>query len=70
VALPPGDRTGLQVPSQVMVDKVVSVPREAVGRVSVFRDPDVADEHLVVAAGLSLQVERDGIEQQRLGKGP
>jgi mRNA interferase MazF len=33
VALPPGDRTGLQVPSQVMVDKVVSVPREAVGRV-------------------------------------
>lgn len=31
VALPPGDRTGLQSPSQVMVDKVVSVPRSAVG---------------------------------------
>jgi mRNA interferase MazF len=33
VALPPGQRTGLHVPSQVMVDKVVSVPREAVGPV-------------------------------------
>ena len=33
VALPPGDRTGLSTPSQVMVDKVVSVPRRAVGQV-------------------------------------
>jgi mRNA interferase MazF len=33
VALPPGERTGLQVPSQVMIDKVVSIPREAVGPV-------------------------------------
>ena len=33
VALPPGDRTGLVVPSQVMVDKVSSVPRSAVDRV-------------------------------------
>ena len=32
VTLPPGARTGLQAPSQVMVDKVVSVPRSAIGR--------------------------------------
>lgn len=32
VGLPPGDRTGLQVSSQVMVDKIVSVPREAVAQ--------------------------------------
>jgi len=32
VSLPVGRRTGLQVPSQVMIDKVVSVPREALGR--------------------------------------
>jgi mRNA interferase MazF len=36
ISLPPGDRTGLNVSSQVMVDKIVSVPRgsiaEAVGR--------------------------------------
>jgi len=32
VALPPGDRTGLVVASQVMVDKVRSVPRSAVDR--------------------------------------
>ena len=30
--LPPGRRTGLQTMSQVMIDKVVSVPREAIGR--------------------------------------
>lgn len=30
VPLPPGERTGLQVASQIMVDKVVSVPRSAV----------------------------------------
>jgi mRNA interferase MazF len=30
--LPPGERTGLDLPSQVMVDKVVSVPRAAIGR--------------------------------------
>jgi mRNA interferase MazF len=33
IALPPGQRTGLQLPSQVMVDKMVSVPRESLGRV-------------------------------------
>jgi mRNA interferase MazF len=32
IALPPGARTGLQSASQVMVDKVVSVPRSAIGR--------------------------------------
>ncbi len=32
VGLPPGERTGLQVSSQVMVDKVTSVPREAIAR--------------------------------------
>lgn len=32
VSLPAGRRTGLDVASQVMVDKVVSVPREAIGR--------------------------------------
>ena len=32
IGLPPGERTGLQVSSQVMVDKVVSVPREAIAQ--------------------------------------
>jgi mRNA interferase MazF len=32
VTLPLGERTGLAVPSQVMTDKVVSVPREAIHR--------------------------------------
>jgi len=32
VDLPPGDRTGLSVPSQVMVDKIASVPRAAVAQ--------------------------------------
>lgn len=32
VTLPPGERTGLTAVSQVMVDKIVSVPREAVAR--------------------------------------
>lgn len=32
VTLPPGDRTGLEVISQVMADKVVSVPKAAVVR--------------------------------------
>ncbi len=30
IPVPPGTRTGLRSPSQVMVDKVVSVPRAAV----------------------------------------
>lgn len=36
VSIPPGARTGLEAPSQIMVDKVVSVPRlsisKAIGR--------------------------------------
>ncbi len=32
VSLPPGTRTGLASASQVMVDKVVSVPRSAIGK--------------------------------------
>jgi mRNA interferase MazF len=33
VDLPPGVRSGLSVPSQVMVDKVASVPRRAIARI-------------------------------------
>lgn len=33
IAVPPGSRTSLKATSQVMVDKVVSVPRESIGRV-------------------------------------
>lgn len=32
VAVPPGSRTGLRDPSQVMVDKVVSVPRSSIAK--------------------------------------
>lgn len=32
VTVPAGDRTGLETSSQVMVDKIVSVPREAVAQ--------------------------------------
>jgi mRNA interferase MazF len=32
VNVPPGERTGLKSPSQVMVDKVVSVPRASIVR--------------------------------------
>jgi mRNA interferase MazF len=49
VALPPGARTGLKAASQVMVDKVVSVPRSAIGK-SVGRclpqELDAVDEAL------------------------
>ena len=31
ISLAPGTRTGLRTPSQVMVDKVLSVPRTAIG---------------------------------------
>jgi mRNA interferase MazF len=40
ITLPPGARTGLTTPSQVMVDKVVSVPRTAVVRAIGECDPD------------------------------
>jgi mRNA interferase MazF len=39
IPVPPGDRTGLHSPSQVMVDKVVSVPR-----VSIIRSVGRCDE--------------------------
>jgi mRNA interferase MazF len=32
IALPPGARTGLATPSQVMVDKVVAVPRPSIAK--------------------------------------
>jgi mRNA interferase MazF len=32
VAVPPGQRTGLTTASQVMVDKIVSVPRSAIAK--------------------------------------
>jgi len=32
VSVPPGDRTGLKSPSQIMVDKIVSVPRTSIVR--------------------------------------
>jgi mRNA interferase MazF len=32
VSVAPGTRTGLQAASQVMADKVISVPRSAIGR--------------------------------------
>ena len=32
VSVPPGTRTGLESTSQVMIDKIVSVPRSAIGR--------------------------------------
>ena len=32
VAVPPGERTGLRAPSQVMVDKVLSVPRTSIAK--------------------------------------
>ncbi len=31
IPLPPGERTGLRAASQVMVDKIISVPRTAIG---------------------------------------
>jgi mRNA interferase MazF len=43
VALPPGDRTGLAVPSQAMLDKVVSIPRPAIARVIGHTNADELD---------------------------
>ena len=45
VSVLPGTRTGLQAPSQVMVDKVVSVPRSALGERIGACDP--AELHMV-----------------------
>ena len=43
IAVPPGARTGLALPSQVMVDKVVSVPRAALGDVVGTCSPEELD---------------------------
>jgi mRNA interferase MazF len=40
VPLPPGARTGLDLPSQVMTDKIVSLPRSAVNRAIGNCDPE------------------------------
>lgn len=40
VSLPPGDRTGLSAISQVMVDKVVTVPRASVEKTIGRCDPE------------------------------
>jgi len=40
ITLNPGDRTGLVTISQAMLDKVVSVPREAIGPVIGTCSPD------------------------------
>lgn len=56
VPLPPGERTGLRVASQIMVDKVVSVPRssiaEEIGHCS-DDELDAAEEALRRWLGLS-----------------
>ena len=49
VPLPPGNRTGLKAASQVMVDRIVSVLRESVGRAvgrCLPQELDVVDEAL------------------------
>jgi mRNA interferase MazF len=43
VALPPGERTGLTSASQVMVDKLVTIPRTAVVRQIGVCDPACSD---------------------------
>jgi mRNA interferase MazF len=43
VTLPAGDRTGLTTMSQVMADKVASVPRDAIGRVIGRCSPEEID---------------------------
>ena len=40
IPLPPGARTGLAAASQVMIDKVVSIPRGAIARELGRCDPD------------------------------
>ena len=55
ITLPPGGRTGLTAPSQVMVDKIVSVPRDAIVREVGCCDQDeiaAIDEALRVWLGL------------------
>ena len=51
VSLPPGSRTGLTVVSQVMVDKVASVPRR-----SIAREIGVCDQAHVEAIDEALRI--------------
>ena len=44
ITLPPGERTGLTAVSQVMIDKVVSVPRTAIVREVGTCDPSHLDQ--------------------------
>jgi mRNA interferase MazF len=42
VSVPPGDVTGLRVPSQIMVDKPTTVPRTKIGpRIGVIDEPTI-----------------------------
>lgn len=50
VGVPPGQRTGLQAASQVMVDKVVSVPRS-----SLVRQVGHVDDDTIAAVDDALQ---------------
>ncbi len=50
VSVPPGQRTGLRSPSQIMVDKVVSVPRS-----SITREVGRCDDDAVRAVGDALR---------------
>jgi mRNA interferase MazF len=55
IPLPPGDRTGLRASSQIMIDKIVSVPRSSIsdeiGRCS-DDELDAAEEALLRWLGL------------------
>ena len=51
VSLPPGSRTGLTAASQVMVDKVASVPR-----LSIAREIGICDESHVEAIDDALRI--------------
>ena len=49
IAVTPDDRNGLKLPSQIMVDKIMTTPREKVGP-----KIGVADDTLMVAVNRSL----------------
>ena len=50
VSVPPGERTGLRSPSQVMVDKIVSVPAA-----SITRDVGRCDDEAMQAVDAALR---------------
>ena len=43
IAVAPGEQTGLQKPSQVMIDKIASLPREAISSEIGHLDPATRD---------------------------